>query len=141
MAVIATDLKQLFEKIKGWYEQEIPTRRESNDSPGRLWYTDHLPWPDPLKVQLLKKATDRAGLNQEYVQRWKEDKPPARKGVSAHKLEISQLYSWNKTFVQRYKTRLHYYQDDTAFKKGRVMYNVWQSFSIFDRFKNETMNG
>lgn len=136
-----TELKQLFDKIKGWYETEIPKRREQNDQPGRLWYTDHLPWDKPLKVQELKKATDRKPLNQEYVTRWKEDKPPARKGVSAHKLEISQLYSWNKTFVQRYKTRLHYYQDDTSFKSARVMYNVWQSYSIFDRFKNETMNG
>jgi len=94
-----------------------------------------------LKVEDLKKATDRQQLNQEYVQRWKEEKPPARKGVSAHKLEISQLYSFNKTFVQRYKSRLRYYQDDTSQKKARIMFNVWQSFSIFDRFKNETMNG
>jgi len=134
-------LRELFEKIKKWYEEDIPDKREQNDKEGRRWYTDSLPWDKPLKVEDLKKATDRQQLNQEYVQRWKEEKPPARKGVSAHKLEISQLYSFNKTFVQRYKSRLRYYQDDTSQKKARIMFNVWQSFSIFDRFKNETMNG
>jgi hypothetical protein len=135
------ELKELFQKIKKWYEEDIPDKREQNDKEGRRWYTDSLPWDKPLKVEDLKKATDRQQLNQEYVQRWKETKPPARKGVSAHKLEISQLYSFNKTFVQRYKSRLRYYQDDTSQKKARIMYNVWQSFAIFDRFKNETMNG
>lgn len=134
-------LRELFEKIKKWYEEDIPDKREQNDKEGRRWYTDSIPWDKPLKVEDLKKATDRQQLNQEYVQRWKEEKPPARKGVSAHKLEISQLYSFNKTFVQRYKSRLRYYQDDTSQKKARIMYNVWQSFAIFDRFKNETMNG
>jgi len=133
-------LRELFEKIKKWYEEDIPDKREQNDKEGRRWYTDSLPWDKPLKVEDLKKATDRQQLNQEYVQRWKEEKPPARKGVSAHKLEISQLYSFNKTFVQRYKSRLRYYQDDTSQKKARIMFNVWQSFSIFDRSKNETMN-
>jgi hypothetical protein len=134
-------LRELFEKIKKWYEEDVPDKREQNDKEGRRWYTDSIQWDKPLKVEDLKKATDRQQLNQEYVQRWKEEKPPARKGVSAHKLEISQLYSFNKTFVQRYKSRLRYYQDDTSQKKARVMYNVWQSFAIFDRFKNETMNG
>lgn len=134
-------LRELFEKIKKWYEEDIPDKREQNDKEGRRWYTDSIPWDKSLKVEDLKKATDRQQLNQEYVQRWKEEKPPARKGVSAHKLEISQLYSFNKTFVQRYKSRLRYYQDDTSQKKARIMYNVWQSFAIFDRFKNETMNG
>jgi hypothetical protein len=134
-------LRELFEKIKKWYEEDIPDKREQNDQQGRRWYTDSIQWDKPLKVEDLKKATDRQQLNQEYVQRWKEKKPPARKGISAHKLEISQLYSFNKTFVQRYKSRLRYYQDDTSQKKARIMYNVWQSFSIFDRFKNETMNG
>ncbi len=135
------ELKELFQKIKKWYEDDIPDKREQNDKEGRRWYTDSLPWDKPLKVEDLKKATDRQQLNQEYVQRWKEEKPASRKGVSAHKLEISQLYSFNKTFVQRYKSRLRYYQDDTSQKKARIMFNVWQSFSIFDRFKNETMNG
>ena len=135
------ELKELFQKIKKWYEDDIPDKREQNDKEGRRWYTDSLPWDKPLKVEDLKKATDRQQLNQEYVQRWKEEKPASRKGVSAHKLEISQLYSFNKTFVQRYKSRLRYYQDDTSQKKARIMFNVWQSFSIFDRFKYETMNG
>lgn len=135
------ELKELFQKIKKWYEEDIPDKREQNDQQGRRWYTDSLPWDKSLKVSDLKKATDRQQLNQEYVQRWKEKKPQSRKGVSAHKLEISQLYSFNKTFVQRYKSRLRYYQDDTSQKKARIMFNVWQSFSIFDRFKNETMNG
>jgi hypothetical protein len=134
-------LKELFEKIKKWYEDDIPDKREQNDKEGRRWYTDSIEWNKPLKVEDLKKATDRQQLNQEYVQRWKETKPAARKGISAHKLEISQLYSFNKTFVQRYKSRLRYYQDDTSQKKARIMFNVFQSHSIFDRFKNETMNG
>jgi hypothetical protein len=134
-------LQELFQKIKTWYETDIPTKREQNDKEGRRWYTDSLPWDKPLKVEDLKKATNRETLNTEYVQRWKEQSPTMRKGVSAHKLEISQLYSWNKTFVQRYKSRLRYYQDDTSQKKGRIMFNVWQSMAIFDRFKNETMTG
>lgn len=139
--MIAQTLDELFKRIKKWYEEDIPTKRDQNDKEGRRWYTDSIPWEESLKVEDLKKATDRTQLNTEFVQRWKEDKPPARKGVSAHKLEISQMYSWNKTFVQRYKSRLRYYQDDTSQKYARVMYNVSQSIDVFKRFKDETMNG
>lgn len=136
----AKTLKELMQKIKKWYEEDIPQKRDQNDKEGRRWYTDSLPWEKSLKVEDLKKATDRSQLNQEYVQRWKEEKPPARLGISAHKLEISQLYSWNKTFVQRYKSRMRYYQDDTSQKYARIMYNVSQSMDVFNRFKDDAMN-
>lgn len=136
----ATELRTLFETIKKWYEEDVPDKREQNDQEGRRWYTDSINWDKDLKVATLKKSTNREALNSEYTDRFKEDKPDSRRGISAHKLEISQLYSFTKTFVQRYKSRYRYYQDDTSQKKARIMYNVWQSFAVFERFKNDKMN-
>lgn len=138
--MIADKLEQLLEKIKVWFEKDIPPRRLQNDKPGRLWYTDSVGWGEDFKLEPLRKATDREGLNSEYVTRFKEEKPNARKGISALKLEISQLYSFNKCWVQRYKSRMQYYKDDLSQKRYRNMYNVWQSFAVFKTFKDKLDN-
>jgi len=133
--MIADKLEQLFDKIKIWFEKDIPENRLQIDSPGRLWYTDSVGWEEDFKMETLREATDRESLNSEYVTRFKEEMPKARKGISALKLEISQLYSFNKAWVQRYKSRMQYYQDDLGQKKFRNMYCVWQSFATFKQFK------
>lgn len=133
--MIADTIEKLFKKIKIWFETDIPTRRLTIDTPGRLWYTDSVGWGEDFKMEPLRKATDRQGLNAEYVARFKEDMPKPRKGISALKLEISQLYSFNKGWVQRYKSRMQYYKDDLSQKKYRNMFCVWQSFAQFKKFK------
>ena len=132
----AKSLDELMEAIKSWYETDIPQGRVIDlDAHGRNWFLDSISWDKTLKLEDLRKATDRTQLNQEYIERFNETDPKARKGISADKLEISQLYSFNKSFVQRYKSRLQYYRDDLSQKGARNMYNVSQSMSIFKEFK------
>jgi hypothetical protein len=135
--MIADKLKTLFETIKIWFEEDIPQRRLQLDRPGRMWYVDSVGWGPDLKLESLRKATDRAALNAEYVARFKEENPKPRKGISALKTEISQLYSFNKCWVLRHKSRMLYYQDDLAQKNFRNMYNNWQSFAVFKTFKEK----
>jgi hypothetical protein len=132
----ATTLKELLNTIKSWYETDIPQSRTIGlDANGRNWFLDSIGWDKTLKLKDLRKATDRKELNSDYVTKFKETDPKAKKGVSAIKLEISQLHSFNKCFVQRYKSRLQYYKDDLSQKSSRTLYNVGQSMAIFTEFK------
>ena len=132
----AKSLDELLSTIKSWYETDIPTSRAIDlDANGRNWFLDSIGWDKTLKLGDLRKATDRSELNQDYVTKFKETDPKAKKGVSAIKLEISQLHSFNKCFVQRYKSRLQYYRDDLSQKSSRTLYNVGQSVAIFKEFK------
>ena len=131
-----TKLDELMSTIKKWYEEDIPEARTSKlDGNGRKWFLDSIKWDKTLKMEDLRKATDRKELNSTYTERYKETDPKARKGIAAIKIEIGQLYSYNKCFVQRYKSRMQYYKDDLAQKGGRNMYNVWQSVATFNTFK------
>ena len=135
--MLAKLLEELFTRIKVWFEIDIPDRRLANDCPGRKWYTESVGWPGDLKMATLRKATIRDALNAEYRSRFDEQFPKPRKGISALKMEISQLYSFNKCWVQRHKVRVQYQRDDLSQKGVRNMYNVWQSFTIFKKFKEK----
>jgi hypothetical protein len=129
-------IEELFKVIKVWFEEDIPEKRLNLDSEGRKWYIDVLSDITSLKSADLRKATQREDLNKEYITRYKVDTPAERKGISALKLEISQLYSFNKVLVLRHRTRVQYYKDDLSQKGARNMYTLWQSFAPFKRFKD-----
>jgi hypothetical protein len=106
-----------------------------NDDRGRTWFTKAAEYKDKLILKDLKKFTDRSELNSEFVSRYKEKKPKGRKGISALKVEISALYSFNKCFVQRHKGRIHFYRDDLSQKGARNMRSVGQAMGLFTEFK------
>ncbi len=128
-------LEELFNKVKTWFEEDIPQARLRLDQQGRKWFLKAIDWNEDLTLKSLRKATDRQQLNQQFKERYKEDNPQAKKGISALKIEVGQLYSFNKSLVQRHKTRLQYYRDDLSQKGARNMYNLWQSYAVFKEFK------
>ena len=130
-----TKLQELLDKLAQWFEKDIPDTRLKNDQEGRYWLTKTMPYTDAFKLKSLREYTNRDQLNQEYVTRYLETDVKSRKGISALKVEISALYSFNKSWVQRYKGRMHFYRDDLSQKGARNMTTVGQAFALFKEFK------
>lgn len=129
-----TSLKDLVQTIAKWVEQAIPTARLHNDSAGRPWFLKTIEYSESLKLENLRKATERGALNDKYVGRFFNTDAKSRQGISAIKAEISALYSFNKSFVERYKGRMHYYRDDLSQKGARTMTAVGQSYGLLREF-------
>lgn len=131
---------ELLKKFEVWMQTEIPVGRVAeNDATGRTWFLSSIEYTKTLKLQDLREFTDRSDLNREFVQRYLNADVKSAKGISALKVEISALYSFNKCFVQRYKGRLHYYRDDLSQKGIRNMASCAQAQSMFEEFdKNMT---
>jgi hypothetical protein len=134
MATPIKTLEELNTALAKWFEEKIPDNRLSNDTDGREWLLKTLEYNNTLKLEDLQKLTDREELNKEYVKRYK-DTQTERKGISALKIEIAALYSFNKCIVQRHKGRLHYYRDDLSQKGARNMHAVAQAMALFTIFK------
>jgi hypothetical protein len=131
-----TSLLDLYKRLKQWIQYTIPEDRLKCDIEGRKWFIYSLGYSKTLKLEDLKTVTDREELNIEYVSRYNVTDVKRRQGISALKVEISALYSFNKCFVQRYKGRLHYYRDDLSQKGARNMVSVGQAVGLFKEFKN-----
>ena len=128
-------LKTLLKKIISWLEKDIPQAREKNDAEGRSWFLKSIEYDKTLKLEDLRGVTDRSELNGEFKARYEEKSTQGRKGISALKVEISALYSFNKSFVERYKGRSHFYKDDLSQKSSRVGSSTGRSFALFEEFK------
>lgn len=121
--------------IADLFESTIPEARMGNDSRGRTWFLKSIDYKKTLVLEDLRTVVDSSELNTEYRSRYKEESVDSRKGISAIKAEISMLYSFKKSFVQRYKGRLHFYRDDLSQKGARNMATVGQSHGLFELFK------
>ncbi len=129
-------LKELIVAFSAWM-LAIPRDRVSHsDSVGRVWLLRSLNYDKTLKLEDLRTVTDRSSLNDQYVTRYNQTDTNARQGISALKVEISALYSFNKCVVQRYKGRMHFYRDDLSQKGKRNMRTVSQATGIFEEFDN-----
>ena len=116
-------------------QAEIPAGRVSeNDATGRSWFLRSIEYDKTLKLEDLRKCTDRQDLNDQFKTRYLNKEVSNAKGISALKIEISSLYSFNKCFVQRYKGRLHYYRDDLSQKGARNMASCAQAQVFFNEF-------
>ena len=92
-----TTLSKLLTKFEAWMQTEIPTVRvEKNDATGRKWFLASVEYKDSLKLEDLRDFTDRTELNEKFTDRYKNEDVKSAKGVSALKVEISALYSFNK---------------------------------------------
>jgi hypothetical protein len=128
-------LESLLGEIASFFEEEIPSKRMANDSDGRKWFLAHIGYDKELKLAALRDITDRDQLNGLYSSRFDDTSVQSRKGISALKVEISALYSFQKCFVQRYKGRLHFYRDDLSQKGARLMHNTGRAYGLFNEFK------
>jgi len=130
------DLDALLKILAEWMEVSIPDGRiKTKDSAGRDWFLRAAKYDKTLKLEDLKNYTDREDLNTEYSSRYAQTATKGKKGVSALKVEISALYSFNKCFVQRYKGRMHFYRDDLSQKGARNMRAVGQAMGLLKEFK------
>lgn len=129
------ELEELFKKIAKWMEDHISKDRLQNDQQGRRWMVESLEYDKELKLDDLKEFTDREELNSKYKEVYKETEVKARKGISALKIEISVLYSFNRCWVQRHKGRMHFYRDDLSQKGARIMGTVGQVAGLHKEFK------
>jgi hypothetical protein len=118
--MVITTIKKLNAKLAEWLETAIPGRRLANDTEGRKWFAKSIEYTDAFTLEALRQVTDREDLNDKYVERYLREGAQVKQGVSALKVEISALYSFNKCFVQRYKGRLHFYRDDLSQKGART---------------------
>lgn len=130
-----TTFKKLYNKFVTFIQEELPERRLQNDAQGRRWFAKSVGYSDKFTLEDLNNFVDRDELNSRYMDRVAEKNPKQRLGISALKMEISLLHSFNKCFVERYKGRLHIYRDDLSQKGGRVMQTVARSAARFNKFK------
>lgn len=130
----------LLKKFEAWMQVKIPDNRvKENDASGRSWFLTSVEYDKSLKLKDLREFTDRSDLNTQFKERYLKPDVKSAKGVSALKVEISALYSFNKCFVQRYKGRMHYYRDDLSQKAARNMASCAQAQALLDEFeKNMT---
>ena len=127
---------KLLKKFGAWMQTDIPTGRvEENDATGRTWFLSSVEYKDTLKLKDLRGYTDRKSLNEEFTRRYLETDVQKAQGISALKVEISALYSFNKCFVQRYKGRMHYYRDDLSQKGARNMASCAQAQALLNEFE------
>jgi hypothetical protein len=128
-------LISLLQKFVSLFEDKIPTARLENDSAGRKWFLEHIGYKGDLTLSKMRDITDRDALNSLFSERYDETSVQDKKGISALKVEISALYSFQKCFVQRYKGRIHFYRDDLSQKAARTMHTTGRAYGLFNEFK------
>ena len=133
--MVATTLHKLVTVLKEWVQDKIPEARLKNDVEGRKWLCKSLGYSDKFTLEDLLNITDRSDLNALYVERFNNNDVKSRKGISAIKMEISALYSFQKCFTQRFKGRMHFYRDDLSQKGKRNMVAVAQAYGMFQELK------
>lgn len=131
-----SSIDDLLTAMSKWMEEGVPSRRMKNDSEGRPSFLKSIGYSGKLDSKGLQGIVSLSSLDQRFrsVDGVKNNK--ARKGVSAIKAEISMLYSFKRSFVERYKSRLQYYATDMGQKGNRNMAAAGLSLGIFSEFRS-----
>jgi hypothetical protein len=127
-------LDELLTKVLTWLTTTVVDSRKQGDIGGRTWVAQALEVTDTLTLDNTRKITDREDLNKEFSKRFDETDVKKRKGISALKVEIDGLLSFNKCFVERHKSRLEYYRSDMSQRK-RAGISVGQALAQQQEFK------
>jgi hypothetical protein len=114
-----------------WFILGIPVDRLNGDSTGRKWVANQIGYTKDLTLANLRTVTDRSSINDQISQRLQVQNADQKQGIHTLKIQLSTLYSFQKCFVARHKTRLQYYRDDLSQKAYRNMLAVQQSYSAF----------
>lgn len=126
--------KSLGDLINGftkWFTQSIPQSRLTGDNNPRLWYTKAIDYTLDFTQANLQTVTDRSILNSDYNSRLQIKNVNQKQGGQSIKIELNELYSFQKCFVARHRTRIQYYRDDLSQKGYRNMYAVALSYDNF----------
>jgi 16S rRNA G1207 methylase RsmC len=123
-----------------WFVQAIPVDRLNGDNTGRKWFTSTIGYTKDLQQSNLQSVTDRSSINSQIAQRIVVQDVNQKQGIASLKTELAQLYSFQKCFVARHRTRLQYYRDDLSQKGQRNMYAVQLSYDNF-AFLQTQQNG
>jgi hypothetical protein len=142
--------KKLLDLLSSWptYLNSIADNRTlSGDSgqsvgkfsttPGRPWFIQSIGYTLNLYLKNLQTVTDRTQLNTDIANRAAIKDVNSKQGISAKRVELAQLYSFQKCFVARHKTRLQYYRDDLAQKGYRNLYALQLSYDNFANLQNK----
>lgn len=106
-------------------------RTNTGDQTARPWFVQSIGYTPNLLLKSLQTVTDRSSLNSQVASRLLVSDVNQKQGVHALRIEIAQLYSFQKCFVARHKTRLQYYRDDLAQKGYRNLYAIQLSYDNF----------
>jgi hypothetical protein len=116
-------------------EEEITTKRLSNDKDGRPSFLKSIGYSDKLDTSSLRGIVNLQELDNKFREANSVTDNKSRKGISAIKAEISMLYSFKRSFVERYKGRMQYYATDMGQKGNRNMAAAGLSLGIFSEFR------
>lgn len=125
------DLLSFLNSLVLWFVKAIPVDRLKGDNTGRKWFAETIGYNKDLLLANLQTVTDRSNLNSEVIQRIPVQDVNSKQGIGALKIQISSLYSFQKCFVARHKTRVQYYRDDLSQKAYRNLYAAQLSYDNF----------
>jgi hypothetical protein len=131
-----TSIDDLLGAVSTWMEDDIPAKRMKNDSEGRPWFLKNIAYSGKLTPSDLQKVVGFSDLDRRFRSTYEVKDNKSRKGISAIKAEISMLYGFRRSFVERYKGRLQYYATDMGQKGHRNMAAVGLSIGIFSEFRS-----
>lgn len=126
-----TNVTDLFNQQIVWFQTDIPPDRLKGDSTGRQWYLQAIGYTENLQFSNLNTITNRNTLNDTIANKIQIQDVNQKQGICADKVELAQLYSFQKSVIAREKTRLQYYRDDMSQKGKRNMYTVKLSYGEF----------
>ncbi len=131
-----SSIDDLLTAMSKWMEEDVPSKRMKNDSEGRPSFLKSIGYSGKLDAKGLQGIVSLSSLDQRFRSVDGVTSNKARKGVSAIKAEISMLYSFKRSFVERYKSRLQYYATDMGQKGNRNMAAAGLSLGIFSEFRS-----
>jgi hypothetical protein len=131
-----SSIDDLLTSMSKWMEEDVPSKRMKNDKEGRPWFLKSIGYTGTLNASSLRPVVDLSPLDLRFraINDVKDNK--SRKGISAIKAEISMLYSFKRSLIERYKGRLQYYATDMGQKGKRNMAAVGLSLGIFSEFRS-----
>ncbi len=108
---------------EGGESASIPdTRQVSGDAFGRNWWLIFIKFTKAVNQKNLNTITDRSTLNNLIPSRLAVQNVNGKQGVAHLEVELDYLYSVQKCFIAREKTRIGYYRDDLSQKGKRHLY-------------------
>jgi hypothetical protein len=131
-----SSIDSLLEAMSKWMEEEIPKKRLSNDKDGRPSFLTSIGYSGKLDTSSLRGIVSLQELDNKFREVNSVTDNKSRKGISAIKAEISMLYSFKRSFVERYKGRMQYYATDMGQKGNRNMAAAGLSLGIFSEFRS-----
>jgi len=106
------NIKTLVDEVKTWMTKIREFTSEFKES--RPWCL--LGFTEPINSEEIRKYFDRKELNTSYIRNYNERDISKKNPYLYTQFEIDAIYSFQKSFMSRHKSRLSHYRDDCAQK-------------------------